>query len=261
VNPRLLLLPFLFSLTLTGCATTRVDVLSYKVEGIEKIAVIIRLTDNQLQVFNQTGPQRVFVAAPATPAGLASGFVAAGATKAILAEIKVRKSLGGNPDELQRELKDFSVEETFDRSFAEVFRQELNIIDPEETKNIQFERNLSDGIVNYSPLRERFGTDAVLIIDFQYGLAAYAKGPASTAINADVTVVKIAENRVLLSQSILCDTPWLGGHSLAQYKADNARLFKEEIAEAAKSLARVMVVHFTMAPSTPPKKSESTTQH
>ncbi len=245
----------LLVLFLSGCATTTVDLVKHDAESVRKIALITRLSNDRLQVFDQTGPKRMYVAAPATPAGIAAGLVVGGVAKAVVAGIKKNRSLSGDPNDLQNELGDSRIDLIFDSTFMDEFGQKFEIVAPQVSKDVRLEPNPAEGgQADYSPFQKLFGADSVLVIDYQYGLAAYDKRPASAAISADVSLISVGENRVILHKSIFCDTSWRGGHTVSEYKADNARLFKEEIAEDVKGIAGVLVVELTMAPSNAPQK-------
>jgi hypothetical protein len=237
----------------SNCSTTSTGyLLKSDADRIKRIAIVSSLSDNRLHVFDKTGPARnTYLFVPATPTGIIGGLAAAGTIKAIDKEIKKRRSVGGDPDDLARELEGFPIEATFDNRFTEVFAQTLSVVHPQETKNIG-RIPAADGTIDYSSLQQDFAADTVLTIDFQYGLAAYAGETASAAINAQVSMVNIAEKRVIMSRTVLCDTRFLGGHTVEEYKADKARLFREEIAEAARSMAKVILVYVTMPLSNQP---------
>lgn len=242
---------------LSGCATETDYVLKNDADNIKLIAVVSSLSDPRLVIFDKTGPgPEAFVFVHFDPVSIAAAYAVAGIAKTIDKEIKKSRSLGGDPDDLVREMEGFPIEAVLDNRFAEVFGQKVSIVHPHETKGIELDPpREAEGTIDYSPLKRRFGADTALLMDYRYGLAFYAEQKASAAVSAEVSLVDINDGRVIMRTRILCDTPFLGGHTVDEYKADNARLFKEEIAEAARSLASVMVVYVTMPLSAPPEES------
>lgn len=242
------LLLLLVSLLLLGCATTsEIALVKSETDSIKNIALITRLAKPDIQVFDLTDRK-----SKVAVAGVLGGY----AVTAITAAIEKRRSVAGDPDEITSELKDALIKAIFEKNIMEVMAQKLNVTLIKE--NIAIEHGPSPGeskLLDYSFLENHAGFDAFLIMDFAYGLAAYSQGPASAAVNADVMLIKSEGRRQVMNKNIVCDTIYLGGHTVAEYKAFQARLFKEEFAEAVRSLGRVMVVHLTMAPSSVSKPS------
>ena len=127
-------------------------------------------------------------------------------------------------------------------NFEIVAPQDIDKLDIKE----YHEKETSDGetIKDYTILKEKFNTDTILEIDFIYGLAAYENEYASAVISADVFVINIDDNKLLMKKTILSDEYFKMGHTVEEFSANNAELFKRELIEAIYGCSYLMASDF-----------------
>jgi hypothetical protein len=100
-------------------------------------------------------------------------------------------------------------------------------------------------IKDYTVLYKQFGADSVLEISYVYGIAAYMGGEKPSAvISADVSLINIPKNKLLMRKKIESDLFYRKGYTIDEFRANNAELFKKEIGEAIQGFAHLVAKEF-----------------
>ena len=97
---------------------------------------------------------------------------------------------------------------------------------------------------NYLDICNKAGADTMLIIDYSYGLAAYARVKASAAIVANISVYNIRTNALLMNKVISSDNYFKNACVVTQYSANDAELFKNDMLEAVNGLSLLIATEF-----------------
>jgi hypothetical protein len=90
--------------------------------------------------------------------------------------------------------------------------------------------------------------DAVLEIDYTYGLTAYNGVSSSSAVEADVKVIRLKDDKVLLRKRLSSDDELRRGHSVDDFSREGARIYREELKEAIKGLSHLVLKEFGVEP-------------
>ncbi len=246
---RVVILGFLvISFIIGGCAGTIKVLKQEDIRDIRKLAIVTSLLDKELKVLDHTGIESYGDPRFGFPVFFLDVLLTAFSAAAAKYD-----SLGGDPDPLRQELVDFPIKKVFDENFTKFFSKNFEIISPQDVDNLGIaeypEKESVDGetIRDYTVLKEKLGVDTVLEINFIYGLAAYAEHSASTVVSADISVISIVENRILTKKTILSDSYYKSGHTVDEFKANGAELFKKEIPEAIRGVAHLVASGFGVA--------------
>jgi hypothetical protein len=237
----------IISLITIGCAGTPKVLKQEDVQNIKRLAVVTSLKDNNLQILDRTGAKE------RTYGGYQFGALGAALESLILSGIassKVKSSLGGDPELLKKELVNFPAKILFDEYFVKTFTMNFEIVNPQDIDKLGIkeypEKETSDEktVKDYTIIKEKFGTDTILEINFIYGLAAYESENASVVISADVSVIDVKDNKLLMKKNILSDEYFKMGHTIDEFRANNAELFKKELIEAICGCAHLITSDF-----------------
>lgn len=226
-----------------GCATTPQALKQEDIRGIRKLAIVTSLSDEDLKILDHT---EIMEQPAATQFGVLGVLMYAG-----IASAKVKLALAGDPDSLRQAAADFPVKEVFDQNFVEAFPVSCEILSPQQVDALGTEEyptcKSAKGktIHDYSVLCKKLNVDTVLEIDFIHGLAVCKGEKRPTAVvAADVSVLDIEENRLLMKKSISSDDYYIKGYTVDEFRANEAELFKKEILEAVRGFAHLVASEF-----------------
>ncbi len=100
-------------------------------------------------------------------------------------------------------------------------------------------------IRDYTILSKSLGVDAVLQINFIYGLAGYGGYQRPSAvISGFVSIIDIKDNKLLMRKIMSSDSYYKKGYTVDEFKTNQAELFKKEILEAIRWFARLVASEF-----------------
>ena len=231
------------SFLIGGCTTVPKKLDQQQVVNIEKIAIITVKPENDLVVLDHTGVwEKTYTGGQfGALGGLLEGIVLA--TEAKIAK---NKSLGGDPDPLRAELGHVPVEDMLTKSLFEKLSKKYEIVgpgalctNPEDVGKIpqsQFNTKTNDNLASCRQLM----VDTLIITEFSYGLAAYKGENASAAIDADITVYSVNEEKEVAKLRISSDERFKAGHVIEEYRANECSIFREDIQKAAEALASLI---------------------
>ena len=120
------------------------------------MAIVTRCPDPDLKVFDRTGVwSKTYTG---YQFGLLGGLIDALALS-IESKIKIGKSLGGDPDLLREQLKDYPIKAVFDENFKKSFVAKYEIVYPDEV-DVVLPDQVTDhsDIEDYSILHKRIST-------------------------------------------------------------------------------------------------------
>ncbi len=248
----LVLLPML-----GGCATAPQRLSEAEIGTIKKLAVITNCLDEKIHVVDHTGVWKKSYTGYQFGAigGLIDGIVLAPE-----ASIRINKSLGGDPDLLRQELKGYPIKAVFDENFSQAFQGKFEIVSASDCDTL-LKLPASDGehvkkapVEDYSVFHRQFGADSVLVIDFIYGLAAYTGAKANAVVMANVSLINAADNKRIMKRQVASDIRRTDGHTIDEYRSDSAQVYKRELIEAIKVIARQVESFFVLPASLMPKE-------
>jgi hypothetical protein len=221
---------FIVVLLLAGCSTAPKTLTHSDATTIKRMAIVTRCPDQELKVLDRTGVWKKTYTG--YQFGLLGGLID-GLVLSIESKIKIGKSLGGDPDLLREQLKDYPIKVVFDETFKKSFVTKYEIVHPDEV-DIALREQTAKGadIEDYSMLQKNFDADTVLVISFIHGLAAYTGRPASATISADVAVVKTSDNTYLMKKRFDADQRFGDGHTIDEFAANSGELYKQNIVQA-----------------------------
>jgi len=237
-----------------GCTSIPKQLKQEDAQNIKKLAIVTFLADNNLKVIDQTRIRQK------TYGGFMFGAIGALLEAAVLeteAQLAKRHSLGwGNPTDVKRELADYPIKKVFDDNFIKIFSnnyKNCEILCPQYLDSIEtseypmLKSSSGKKIRDYSTLDKKLNVDTVLEIDFMYGLAVYEFERSSAIISGTVSVINIRENKLLMRDLILSDKYYKDGHTVNEFKADGAQLYKKAFLEAVDAFGRLVATDFGVA--------------
>ena len=227
-----------------GCAATPNTLKEEDIEGIKKMAVVTSLADEELKILDHTHIEESYTNYQSG----ALGALAEVLVESAYAAVTVKSALGGDPDPLRQAAADFPVKEVFDDNFFRMFSVSWEVIDPQDVEALGIDKYpthksaTGKTIHDYTALRKKLNVDTVLEISFVHGLAVCAGVKRPTAvITADVSVIDVEKNRLLMRKTISSDDYYINGYIVDEFAADKAELYKNEIVEAIRAFTHLLV--------------------
>jgi hypothetical protein len=226
---------FGFSL-MAGCATTPKSLKTEIMSSIKKLGVVTFLRDNKLKVFDHTDVSKK------TYGGFMFGAIGGaleGLAIAVETNIRIRSSLGGDPNILIQELGEYRINEILEGKVSKKLSEKYVIVNIEQFVNKLRETKKGQKlkIEDYLDLCEKCEVDTMLKVDFDYGLATYAREKASAAITSNVSVYDVKTKTLLMKKDILSDWYFKKSRVIPEFSANAAELYKRDILEAMNALS------------------------
>jgi hypothetical protein len=233
---------FGFSLML-GCATTPKTLKTETTSNIKKLGVVAFLRDNELKVFDHTEVSKK------TYGGFIFGAIGGaleGIAIAVETNIRIRSSLGGDPNILIKELGEYHINEILGGKLADKLSEKYVIVNTDRFVNELRETKKGQKlkIEDYLDVCRKCEADTMLKVDFDYGLAAYAREKASAAMIANISVYDVATKTLLMKKEIVSDNYFKRSRVIPDFAANGAELYKKDILEALNTLSVIVARDF-----------------
>ncbi|MDH3936943.1 MAG: hypothetical protein OEV68_06390 [candidate division Zixibacteria bacterium] len=234
---------------ITGCGVPAKQFNLLKPEDtqqIKKLAIVTSMKDEELQVIDHSGMIKSLKEGRYANTGILGTLIIGGVIDANL-----RSSLGGDPDMLRMAVSDLPIKKLFDEDFTKTFVMGFETVSPMDVDNLGVDKyprkkvGRKTKINDYTVLNDKLGADWVLELNFLYGLAAYGGGVSPSAvITADVSVIDIQGNKLLMRRAISSDDFYRKGYTVGEFRSRGGDLFKKEIVEAIQGLAHLVAKEF-----------------
>jgi hypothetical protein len=229
------LLPILLlTSVLISCAELPKTAPREEVQKIRKLAVVTSLSGQGTDISHYGG---------LTQSPYAKAFGVLGILIGSAAEkVAVQSSLEAYSDSLTSGFTNYSPKRVFDETFSRLFVMEFETVNPIEVEKTIIDRYGKKEDVekkqmkDYTFLRDQFGVDSVLAVDFLYGLEVHGKTLAASVITADITLTRISDNTVLVSKQVTSGTIGKTWHNVNDFLKNNAALYKSEFSKASEAI-------------------------
>ena len=230
-------------LLMIGCATTPKTLKTETTSNIKKLGVVAFLRDNELKVFDHTGVSKK------TYGGFMFGAIGGaleGIAIAVETNIRIRSSLGGDPNILIKELGEYHINEILGEKLANKLSEKYVIVNTDRFVNELRETKKGQKLKteDYLDVCRKCEADTMLKVDFDYGLAAYAREKASAAMIANISVYDVATKTLLMKKEILSDQYFKRSRVIPDFSANGAELYKKDILEALNTLSVIVARDF-----------------
>jgi hypothetical protein len=246
------------SLAGSGCSTGPKQIAHEDLEEIERVALVARLDNPDLMVFNHMcNPVDccTYGAYSGSQQGAVGGLIE-GAIIGLMQTAQTNESLKGDLDALRENLVDFDAAATFDEYIIRQLKPVFAVIGPKELADIDFtllpeQKNASGKKVrDYSFLREEKGIDTVIEVEYSYGLAVYpGKVKPSAVLHANIRVIDLSNHEILMSKTVASDQHYKRSHSVNEFAAERGWLYRREYTQAVYALANLIAIEFGATPS------------
>ena len=91
--------------------------------------------------------------------------------------------------------------------------------------------------IEFDEIAKENGLDAILIINYMYGLATFEKSPPKPIINAKAKLFRLINKTTIYQNSFLAYDKRGFGKYVSQFAANQARLYKIDLIKEIKGLA------------------------
>jgi len=176
----------------------------------------------------------------------AFGGVLEGIAIAVETNIRIRSSLGGDPNILIKELGEYHIDEIFGEELVNKLSGKYAIVNTDRFVNEL--RDAKKGqklkVEDYLDACRRCEADTMLKIDFDYGLAAYAREKSSAAIIVNLSVYDVATKYLVMKKQILSDQYFKRSRVITDFSANGAELYKKDIPEIVNVLSIIVARDF-----------------
>jgi len=223
------------TLLCSGCATTSGLKLE-QVQAVKTIALVIEPYRNKPEILDHTQvTQKTYTGYQfGAIGGLVEGIILS-----VEASIAKTKSLGGNPADFLRVMKNFQIQEEIGKQIQNKLETGFHVISPGSLEKICKEPGKHRcGINGYLESAEKLGVDALIYLKYAYGLAAYIDDKASAIIDADLWIYDVRQRRVLLKKGLSSEEFFRENHTIDEFLNENGVLFKNNIMTAADGLSK-----------------------
>jgi hypothetical protein len=241
-----------------GCGSKQIE--PEEAADIRRLAVVTYHESDELLVFDRTGSQvDTSVEVAAGLVGGAIGGAVVGAVEAVLASKAARRSLGGDPAALSGALRAEPMAPIIDRGITAGLG-DLPALGPLDLQRLGFaasSRRTSDGVSvhDYRPLMDRWSIDTVVEIRARHGLAAYDSAPARPMVLAELFVIDVVEDRVIMQSTISSEDAYQSAHYIPELAAAGGALYRSDIEAASRALGGLVAAELRTAPATAGAKS------
>lgn len=237
---------FITLFLIAGCATIPNKIDPAELNRSDKLAIITKLTQNELQVIDRTGLSERN--ATGNQFGLLGALIESAITENIKAKA-IKSSLGGEPDNLRALNLSTDIEEKFNKAIIKTISSGFDVAGPEQTSalvdNLPKKKSINNvDIKDYSVLYDKIGSGKVLEIEYVYGIAAFNGSYSSAAISANILFIDIKSNKVLMRKKLFSDTKHKKGFTVKEFEMDSASLYKKEIDSAIDAMSSLIANEF-----------------
>lgn len=241
-NLRIVFCLLAFSL-MAGCATTSKSLGPEITSKIKKVGIVTVLKDKELRVFDHTEVYRK------TYGGMMFGAIGGaleGIALAVEANIRIKSSLGGNPDLLRNQLREYSVSEVFFGNLSRKLSEKYEMVSADQSVNELREAKKGEKlkIEDYLDACRKCQADTMLKVEYYYGLAAYANVKSSAAIIANFSVYDVETKELLLKKEIISDKYFKKSRVIPEFAANDSELYKKDLSGAMDTMSEVVARDF-----------------
>ncbi|HTZ18849.1 MAG TPA: hypothetical protein VMB78_10470 [Dissulfurispiraceae bacterium] len=227
---------------LAGCATTPKYLSSDDASKIKNIAIETTLEDNGLCVLDIAGIRKQEYSRQ-------YGGVMFGAIEALIIEgvssHKINSMIGGSIEPIKESVADFNMKSTFDSTFYKKF-SELIKENTDIQNIIMLKENDSSGTATAPDIatpstQTNNQPDALLKIDYKYGIGAFVEKKPLPAVIARVSVLRLPESTKLMSDIVImysCDD---NNYTLDDYAQNKGKIYRQCFNEIADKLGERIV--------------------
>jgi hypothetical protein len=233
IASRLLRVALLTSILISSAEVSR-SALKEEVLKIKKLAVATSLSGQGTDVSHHGG---LTLNPYAKIFGVLGILIGSGAER-----VAIQSSLEKYSDTLKDGLADYSPKVVFDRAFERLFVMSFETVSPTEVEktvsNKQDEKDAHQDAKkrDYALLRDRLGVDSVLEVDFVYGLEVHGKSLAASVITADIRLVRLDDNAILLNKQITSGNFVKTWYNVNDFMKNNAEIYKQEFSKASEAI-------------------------
>ncbi len=246
-------------LLMVGCATTSKSLGPEITSKIKKVGIVTVLKDKELRVFDHT---EVY---GKTYGGMMFGAIG-GALEAVAlaieANIRIKASLGGDPNLLRNQLREYSVSEVFFGNLSRRLSEKYEIVSTDQSVNELREAKKGEKlkVEDYLDACGKCQADTMLKVEYYYGLAAYASRKSSAAIIANFSVYDVETKELLLKKEIVSDNYFGRSRVVPEFAANDSELYKKDLSRAMDALSEIVARDFGIQIARAPQAEEGSTE-
>ncbi len=250
---------FLMLSLMAGCATTSKSLGPEITSKIKKVGIVTVLKDKELRVFDHT---EVYQKPYGGVMFGAIGGALEGIAKAIEASIRIKSSLGGDPNLLRDQLREYSVSEVFFGNLNRKLSEKYEIVsaDPSVNELREAKKGEKLKIEDYLDACRKCEADTLLKVEYSYGLAAYASRKSSAAIIANFSVYDVETKELLLKKEIVSDNYFGRSRVVPEFAANDSELYKKDLSRAMDALSEIVARDFGIQIARTPQAEEGSTE-
>jgi hypothetical protein len=228
---------------MAGCATTSKSLGPETTSKIKKVGIVTVLKDKELRIFDHTEVYKK------TYGGMMFGAIGGaleGIALGVEASIRIKISLGGNPDILRNQLREYSVSEVFFGNLSRRLSEKYEIVSADQSVNELQEAMKGEKlkIEDYLDACRKCEVDTMLKVEYYYGLAAYANVKSSAAVIANFSVYDVETNKLLLKKEMVSDRYFKKSRVIPEFAANDSELYKNDLSEAMGAMSEVVARDF-----------------
>lgn len=231
----------LFSL-MAGCATTSKSLAPEATSKIKRLGIVTVLKDKELRIFDHTDTSQK------TYGGVMFGAIGGlieGVAIAVETNIRIKSSLGGDPDLLRKQLREYSLNKAFLENVSDRLSEKYRIVSADPfVSELRQTKGEKLKIEDYLDACKKCEADTMLKIEYFYGLAAYAREKASAAILARFSVYEVGTKALIMEKEIVSDIYFKKSRVVPDFAANDSELYKKDLSEAVDALSAAVARDF-----------------
>lgn len=230
-------------LLMAGCATTSKSLTPETTSKIRKIAIVTVLQEKELRVFDHTDVSKKSYGGYMYGA---IGGLLEGVAIAVERSIRMRSSLGGDPDLLRKQLGQYPINEILQENVTTKLSERYQVLDANQFVNeLRVSKKGEElKIEDYLDVCRKCEADTMLKFDLLYGLAAYAREKSSAAIITNLFVYDVGTKTLLMKKQVVSDNYFKKGRVILDFAANDSELYKKDVQEAANALSVIVARDF-----------------
>jgi hypothetical protein len=221
---------FFTFLILTGCIPPR-EIKPERIAEIKKVGIVTRLQNNELIILDHTGVMKKSYTYGQF--GALGALVEAGILAGIK-EYKISKSINGDFDKLKPFAAEMNIKDSIDSKLIQKLSNTYLMVEPQYfDKNEQLIRSSTKCLQE----SKKMEVDTLVILDINYGLAAYSSSPASISIDSEMKVYDVNSGDIILQRIVESDLIFRESRTFEEFEYGNGRRLKEDLNSAVNAFA------------------------
>ncbi len=233
-------------LIICGCGSPNKNIVQDENSYQKKYALLTNLINKDFRTLTQKGDREFGGLHPPPGIGLLGGAIF-GAIAGALENAAFREEVGGNPKRLKKALKKYPITTNFDKIIDSVLSLNFDIRGSSELGNIKAKRFFNtirarrEEKNKCRKLREKYGIDYLVEINYLYGIVCYKEGLfPSAGIVAEVVISDTQSKKILMDTTICSDAYYKRNIAVDKLAEDDGELFKVEIIKAIEGFAHLI---------------------